>query len=291
MDIGFHDAGFDVVWANDIDKNACATHRAWSGSEVVCSDVASLDIDRMPATDVIAGGFPCQGFSLAGPRVVDDSRNSLYKHFVRCVDVKRPMAFVAENVKGILTLGNGAIIRTVRDEFADKGYTLSIEVLNASDHLVPQDRHRVIIVGVRGDIEREFLFPPPCSSVRTMRDAIGSLPPPDLRDVCRASYSSRYMSRNRNRGWDFPSFTIPAMAKQMPLHPSSPPMQHVERDVWRFREGENRRLSWIEAALLQSFPAGMSFSGDLTSKYRQIGNAVPPRLAFVVARELLKCLT
>jgi DNA (cytosine-5)-methyltransferase 1 len=107
MDIGFHQAGFDVVWANDIDSDACQTHRNWSSADVVCGDVKSLVPSLMPSVDVITGGFPCQGFSLSGPRKVDDSRNILYRHFVRCVEEKKPKAFVAENVKGLLTLGEG----------------------------------------------------------------------------------------------------------------------------------------------------------------------------------------
>lgn len=290
MDIGFHRAGFEVVWANDIDRDACETHRAWSGSEVVCGDVCSIGATAMPATDVIVGGFPCQGFSLAGPRNVDDSRNVMYRHFVRCVDYHKPLAFVAENVKGILTLGGGSIIKCISNEFADKGYDVVFEILNASDYHVPQDRYRVIIVGIRRDLSTSFSFPVPHANVVTMRDAIGNLPDPDSSDICLESYSSRYMSRNRRRGWDEPSFTIPAMAKQVPLHPSSSSMIYVDVDKWKFGEGRTRRLSWIEAALIQTFPADMNFEGNLTSKYKQIGNAVPSRMAESVAHELSKAL-
>jgi DNA (cytosine-5)-methyltransferase 1 len=286
MDIGFRDAGFDVVWANDYDKDACETHRLWSGSDVICADVADLDPKGMPDSDVITGGFPCQGFSMAGPRKIDDSRNALYKHFVRCVEEKHPKAFVAENVKGILTIGDGAIIKAIIADFSDKGYSLSCELLNASDYLVPQDRYRVIIVGIRKDIDAVFSFPEKYARVVTMSDAIGGMPAPDPDDICSAPYSSRYMSRNRRRNWNQPSFTIPAMAKQAPLHPSSPEMSFVSKDLWRFGSGETRRLSWVEAAAIQTFPAGMQFSGDLTSKYKQIGNAVPPKLAEIIARRL-----
>ena len=287
MDIGFHEAGFDVVWANDIDKDACETHRMWSGSEVVCSDVATLNPAMMPTTDIITGGFPCQGFSLAGPRKIDDSRNILYRHFVRCVKEKQPLAFVAENVKGILTLGGGSIIKAIASEFNDNGYDVVYDLLDASDFSVPQERHRVIIVGIRKDFGRTFEFPSVHDKVISMRDAIGNMSKPDPVDICSEPYSSRYMSRNRRRSWDHPSFTIPAMAKQVPLHPSSPNMKYIGKDLWEFGEGETRRLSWIEAAAIQTFPYGMEFCGNLTSKYKQIGNAVPCRLAKSVAKELL----
>jgi DNA (cytosine-5)-methyltransferase 1 len=290
MDIGFHQAGFDIVWANDIDSDACQTHRNWSSADVVCGDVKSLSTSQMPSVDVIAGGWPCQGFSISGPRKVDDSRNILYRHFVRCVEEKQPKAFVAENVKGLLTLGEGSIIKTIVAEFSDKGYDVSFELLNASDYLVPQERQRVIIVGIRKDIGSSFEFPEMYSTVVSMRDVLGNLPEPNQEDVCLAPYSSRYMSRNRHRDWERPSFTIPAMAKQCPLHPSSPDMIYVSKDVWKFGEGGSRRLSWIEAALIQTFPAGMEFCGDLISKYKQIGNAVPVKLAEVIAKQLLKTL-
>jgi DNA (cytosine-5)-methyltransferase 1 len=291
MDIGFHQAGFEVVWANDIEKDACDTHLGWSDSEVVCSDVRDLTPSNMPDVDVITGGFPCQGFSLAGPRKVEDSRNSLYKHFVSCVDEKKPLAFVAENVKGILSLGNGEIIKAIVNEFADKGYDVSFKLLNAADFNVPQDRQRVIIVGVRMDLGKKYVFPVPSETKKTMKDALGDLPPASPSEICQYPYSSRYMSRQRRRGWDEQSFTIPAMSKQVALHPSSPAMINISKDVWKFGEGETRRLSWVEAALIQTFPAGMLFHGDLTSKYKQIGNAVPCGLARAVAENLKDLLT
>ncbi|NLZ81147.1 MAG: DNA cytosine methyltransferase, partial [Clostridiales bacterium] len=103
LDLGFENKGFKVIWANDIDKDACATHRKWSKAEVVLGDIGKIDLDSIPESDVITGGFPCQGFSLAGPRKLDDKRNTLYKHFVSLVEKKQPYIFVAENVKGILT--------------------------------------------------------------------------------------------------------------------------------------------------------------------------------------------
>ena len=290
MDIGFHQAGFEVAWANDIDKDACETNRKWSSTEVVCGDVGALDPSKMPDVKVITGGFPCQGFSLSGPRKVDDSRNVLYKHFVKCVEVKAPSAFVAENVKGLLTLGDGEIIKTIVAEFADKGYDVTYELLNASDYGVPQDRQRVIIVGIRRDVGKTFEFPVKHGRKVTLRDVLGNLGDPNPEDVCSAPYSPRYMSRQRRRGWDQQSFTIPAMAKQVALHPSSPEMIYVSKDAWKFGEGATRRLSWVEASLVQTFPAGMEFCGDLTSKYKQIGNAVPCGLAKAVAESLMKCL-
>lgn len=289
LDLGFHNAGIKTLWANDFDHDACETYKAWSDAEVVEGDIAKVDLESIPGSDVILGGFPCQGFSLAGPRKVDDSRNSLYRHFVKLVDMKQPRVFVAENVKGILTLGGGEIIKAIVDEFSDKGYTVTYHLVNAADYGVPQDRQRVIIVGVRSDEPGAFILPDKCDRV-TMRSVLSSLPEPQPEEICQAPYSSRYMSRNRKRDWDQQSYTIPAMAKQCPLWPGSPDMHKIHQDLWEFGNGLTRRLSYKEAAVIQTFPQNMQFHGDLTSKYKQIGNAVPVKLAEKIAGQVMKVL-
>ena len=290
LDMGFKNAGIETIWANDFNHDACETYRLWSDAEVAEGDISKMDFSILPNADVILGGFPCQGFSLAGPRKIDDSRNSLYRHFVRLVEIKKPPVFVAENVKGILTLGNGTIIDAIKSDFENKGYKVQAKLLNAADYGVPQDRQRVIIVGVRNDISIEYKYPEPVSNKVTLRDAIGDMPEPLPEEVCTAPYSSRYMSRNRKRDWDEVSFTIPAMAKQVALHPSSPDMKKINKDLWMFGDGETRRLSYKEAAAIQTFPKDMIFCGDLTSKYKQIGNAVPVKLAEAIAGEIIVVL-
>lgn len=290
LDLGFERAGFKTVWANDILPEACETHRRWSSAEVVCANIKDVDVSSIPRTPVVIGGFPCQGFSLAGPRKIDDSRNLLYKFFVNVVEAKQPDVFVAENVKGILTLGNGRIIKAIINQFADKGYTVQAKLLNAADYGVPQDRMRVIIIGVRNNAGKIFRYPEPLQSRVTLGDVLNEFGNPNPEDVCNAPYSSRYMSRNRRRGWNEVSYTIPAMAKQCPLHPSSPSMVKKGPDEWRFGEGETRRLSWREAAAVQTFPADLEFAGNLTKKYLQIGNAVPVNLAYSIGAAVRKIL-
>lgn len=284
LDIGFERAGFKTIWANDFNADACNTFRLWSNAEVVCSDIGKVSEDEIPDTDIILGGFPCQGFSLSGSRKLDDSRNSLYKHYVRIVKAKRPLAFIGENVKGLLTMGGGQIIDAIVQAFSDCGYDVHYKLLNAKYYDVPEDRERVIIVGFRKDLNiTNFQYPEPSDKVMTLREALAGVPEPKDGDVCTAPYSSRYMSRNRKRGWNDVSYTIPAMAKQVTLWPGSPDMVKVDKDIWRFGDGETRRLSWQEAAAIQTFPSDMKFCGDLTSVYKQIGNAVPCNLAEAVA--------
>lgn len=292
LDLGFYKQGFRTIWANDIDFDACETHKAWSGAEIVCGDIGSIGFESVPKSDVICGGFPCQGFSLAGPRKIDDKRNTLYRYFVKLLEQNQPYIFVAENVKGILTLGDGEIIEAIIEDFSEKGYKVYPSLVNAADYGVPQDRWRVIMVGFRKDLNvNEFKFPEPFKEKVVMKDVLLSIPSPSAHDVCNASYSSRFMSRNRKRDWNEQSYTIPAMAKQVPLHPSSPDMVKIDTDLWRFgNNGITRRLSWQECATIQTFPNGMYFAGNLTSKYKQIGNAVPVRLAEVVAGAVHKTL-
>jgi DNA (cytosine-5)-methyltransferase 1 len=293
LDLGFEQAGFRTIWANDFDKDACKTHQNWSKANVVCKKISDVDLSEIPDSDIILGGFPCQGFSLSGPRKIDDSRNVLYKHYVRIVREKQPKIFVGENVKGLLTMSDGQIFEAIKEEFSACGYDVYSQLVNARDFGVPQDRERVIIVGFRKDLNiKNFEIPVPVNMTMTMREALAGMPEPDADEICNAPYSSRYMSRNRKRGWDDVSYTIPAMAKQVTLHPSSPDMEKLDKDLWKFGDnGVTRRFSWREAAVIQTFPRNMEFFGDIVSKYKQIGNAVPVKLAAYVATNLYAILS
>lgn len=292
LDIGLEKEGFKTVWANDIDKDACKTHSIWSDADVVHGDIGKINFNDIPDSDVIIGGFPCQGFSLAGPRKIDDKRNALYKYFVELVKIKQPHVFIAENVKGILTLGDGTIIEAIIEDFSNRGYNVFPNLVNAADYGVPQDRWRVIMLGFRKDLNvTKYRFPDPYEKKVTLAEVLRNIPEPSPCDICQSGYSSRYMSRNRKRGWNEVSYTIPAMSKQVALHPSSPDMIKLGEDMWSFGTGGiTRRFSWQEAAAIQTFPMGMEFSGNLTSKYKQIGNAVPVRLAEVIAQEVRNVL-
>ena len=285
LDLGFEKAGFKTIWANDFDKNACETYKSWSGAKIICGDISKIDMSQIPKADIILGGFPCQGFSLSGPRKIDDSRNVLYKHYVKLVRQNKPLAFVGENVKGLLTMDNGKIIDAIIADFSNCGYDVYYKLVNARNFGVPQDRERVIIVGFRKDLGVVgFSLPEGNGEKNTLKEALQGLPEATQEDICNAPYSSRYMSRNRKRDWDNVSYTIPAMAKQVPLYPGSPDMIKINKDKWIFGEnGDTRRLSWREAAAIQTFPNELIFAGDLTSKYKQIGNAVPVKLAEFVA--------
>ena len=188
MSLGFRMAGFRSVFASDVDENAGKTFvRNFPETPFMVKDICLItkeEVDELAGgivPDVIIGGPPCQGFSLANKRrnkIKDDPRNRLFYQFVKFIDWYSPRAFVMENVKGLLSMKNGAVIDTIIDEFthAGRGYNVKYQVLCASDYGVPQMRERVIIIGIRNDLEIEPTFPVPIEGCVTVDDAISDLP-------------------------------------------------------------------------------------------------------------------
>ncbi len=173
MSLGFKMAGVRAILASDIDENCEKTFRRnFANTPFLCKDIIQIqkeEIDNLidgQIPDIIIGGPPCQGFSLANKnrnKVAEDPRNKLFYHFVKFIDWYSPKAFVMENVKGLLSMQNGKVIKTIMDEFssAGTGYNVAINVLKASDFGVPQQRERVIIIGIRKDLNLKPSFPAP----------------------------------------------------------------------------------------------------------------------------------
>ncbi len=159
MDLGFINAGFEVIWANDFSKNAVATYKKNIGSHIIYGDICNISNDEIPNNaDLIIGGFPCQGFSIANAkRSMKDKRNYLYKQLLRVISDKQPKFFVAENVKGILSMENGKVIEMIINDFESLGYQVNYELLNSAEYGIPQMRERVIILGNR--INCNNIFP------------------------------------------------------------------------------------------------------------------------------------
>lgn len=166
MDLGFKKAGFDILWANDFNLDATITYKNNIGNHIVYGDICSIDSSEIPGSsnindkeniDVIIGGFPCQGFSIANTkRSMKDERNFLYKEMLRIIEDKKPKIFVAENVKGILSMKNGKVIKMIKEDFEKLGYLVDIKLLNAAEYGVPQARERVIIMGNRIGVKNLF---------------------------------------------------------------------------------------------------------------------------------------
>lgn len=158
MDLGFIKAGFEVVWANDFFKEATDTYKLNIGDHIVHGDITQIDSSEIPDNpDIVTGGFPCQGFSVANTkRSMDDKRNFLYKEMLRVIRDKKPKFFVAENVKGILSIEKGKVFQMIKSDFENLGYKVDYKLLNAAEYGVPQTRERVIIMGNRVGLENIF---------------------------------------------------------------------------------------------------------------------------------------
>ncbi len=163
LDLGLINAGHKVVYASDIDFDSCQTYTNNFGHECHCEDVKQLDTDKLPKYDLLVGGFPCQGFSIANLyRTEKDSRNELYLQIVRILRETNPKFFLAENVQGILSLGRGKVVEMIEKEFSEvgtdignNGYEVRRFLLNAADYGVPQNRKRVIFLGITKDFDKE----------------------------------------------------------------------------------------------------------------------------------------
>lgn len=149
MDLGFINAGYEIVWANDFEKDAVDTYRENIGDHIILGDISKIDSSEIPDNpDVVIGGFPCQGFSIANTkRNMEDKRNFLYREMLRVIRDKKPRVFVAENVKGLLSMEKGKVLQMIINDFKELGYNIDYRVLNAADYGVPQRRERVFIIG------------------------------------------------------------------------------------------------------------------------------------------------
>ena len=260
---------FDVVWANDISEAACRTYRLNLNHPIHEGDIAT-SIKTMPdSADVVIGGFPCQDVSINGLRRAETGeRTVLYRYMVEAIRRTRPKVFVAENVKGLLMSHGKAFFAQMLAEFSINGYTVNHRLYLAADYGVPQMRERTFIIGVRG--QRQFDHPSPSSRRITAREILA-----DLEQASASKETSHVWSKaarspdqgNRRLVADRPSTTIRA--------------EHHGNIQWHYRL--ERRISLREAARLQSFPDEFKFPGGMRATERQIGNAVPPVLAWHIA--------
>lgn len=311
LDLGFENAGFEVVWANEFDKEIWDTYQqnhpntVLDGRSIV--DIPSTDI---PECDGIIGGPPCQSWSAGGSkRGIRDKRGILFYEFMRILADKKPKFFLAENVSGILSQRHSEALANIIEMFAEIGYNLSFQMLNVSNYGIPQDRKRIFIIGYRKDLGIKFNFPKETTPLKktSLKATIGDIannviPALDGNytngEQCKIAnheymiggFSSIYMSRNRVRKWDEVSFTIQAGGRHAPLHPQAPEMRLIEKDKREFVKGKEhlyRRLSVRECARIQTFPDDFIFVyKNVTAGYKMIGNAVPVKMATILAEKI-----
>ena len=385
MDLGFINAGFDIVWANDFFKEAVESYKKNVDDRIIYGDITKIDSSEMPDDiDLVIGGFPCQGFTVANTkRSMKDERHLLYKEMQRVIDDKKPKFFVAENVKGILSMKKGKVFDMIKKDFKKLGYNVDARLLNAAEYGIPQARERVVIIGNRIGVENPYPKPTHwvdskkyeskkgledpvtveqtigflsnvrlsdkpitlengmiiynhmaatnvydkfwgrkykvkqediCDYLKMWRDKAGyttkkvddhfgykytaghwfrkdnhsgSIPKPsdwwelkkilgfdnkyDKKVTTMVEKEIKFEQSLRITNWDRPSDTITATSPEI----------HINRE---------RRLSARECAMLQTFPMDYEFVGSLNVVYRQIGNAVPVKLAEQIAKGIYEVL-
>ncbi len=283
---------YELLWANDYEPKSCQTYRNYFKTDhVVCGDFTELvkNPDSIPDCDVILGGFPCQDFSVAGKRLgFSAKRGKLYLSMRDLIIAKRPMAFVAENVKGLLNIGQGEVIKIIEKDFSDAGYKVTLKLYHTADYGVPQTRERVIIIGIRKDIDAHFTPPEP---THTRTPNLFTLKPwvtakealDDLADLPEGSFPTHFWSKAKLfKGTQGNSVISPDKP--------APTMRAEHHGNIEFHYNNHRRLSAREAARIQSFPDDFEFFKSTSDAYRQIGNAVAPVFGWHIAKALQESL-
>jgi DNA (cytosine-5)-methyltransferase 1 len=311
LDLGFKKAGFDVIWANEYDKEIWETYEKNHTDTILDRrSIVSIPANEIPNCDGIIGGPPCQSWSEAGAaRGIKDKRGQLFYDFIRILEKKQPKFFLAENVSGMLISKHTEALEGIKEMFKNTGvgYELSFQMLNSCNYNVPQDRKRVFFIGIRKDLGFKYQFPTETFPKINLESAIGDLKEGVLAaqeynntngDVCKmpnheymiGGFSSIFMSRNRVRAWDEQSFTIQAGGRHAPIHPQAPKMKFIEQNKRVFVPGKEhlyRRLSVRECARIQTFPDDFIFHyKKIAAGYKMIGNAVPVNMAKFLAESI-----
>lgn len=315
LDLGFHLEGYETVWANDFSEWAVASFKRNFGDVIKLGDITKIDpyTDKtIPDCDIVLGGFPCQDFSVIWKQPgLNGKRGGLYRHFLDFVAAKKPKAFVAENVKGLLTANKHQAIKTILEDFRSiaPGYIVKPHLYNFADYGVPQFRERLLIVGVRVDTGFDFVHPLPTHGngrehayVTAGQALEGVENVPYNNEPINCLPKTRQMLELIPEGGNFTD--IP---KDSPLYVKGM-ISHVYRRInrdepaktiiaaggggtWGYHFPEPRPLTNRERARLQSFPDEFIFEGNITEVRRQIGNAVPPEGVRAVARRLKPLFT
>jgi len=308
---GFIEAGFTPILINELDKTFCKTLRK-NHPGVTVVEGSMVDLDLTPhrgKVDVLQGGVPCQAFSQAGERKgLDDPRGQLITHFNKLINDCEPRVFLVENVKGLMTHNKGETLRGILTLFANNGkYTVYHKVLNAKDYDVPQKRERILIVGVHSSITKTFTYPEKSKTSVVLKDVLMNVPPsigatyPEHKaDVMRRvpqggcwvnlpeDIQKAYMGEKglaagggkrgiaRRLAMNEPSLTLT----------TSPCQKQTER----CHPIETRPLNVREYARIQTFPDSYTFEGSMGNQYKQIGNAVPVKLALAMGRQIKQFL-
>ncbi len=326
MDLGFLRAGVKIIWANDCDKDACETYKKNIGDHIVCGSILDIDYNSLPDCDLVFGGPPCQGFSVAGKMDMNDPRSKLIFAFQDVVAAKRPRYFVMENVAALAKLQKFAEVRErLFSKYSELGYNTRVMVLDSSDYETPQRRERMILIGTTDSLDK-IQFPIKCKNKISAREALQGLDAPGTgnnQGVCNAKITVAafpILRKSQYAGMIFngmgrpidlnrPSQTLPASmgGNKTPIidelllaNPNAEDwlkdwhsfiMKKEPFDAYSINVPSHlRRITVSEAARLQGFPDNYDFCGSQCHKYKQIGNSVPPPFAYHVATAVLRSI-
>lgn len=295
---------YQIIYANDINESACETYKYNFKEEPYCGDIKSIDINQLPNADIVIGGFPCQDFSLAGKRKgLSADRGRLYLNMLDVVKKVKPIAFVAENVDGIRKNKENeekSALDIIIKDFESAGYNVQYKALNAANYGVPQNRVRIIIVGIRNDLDLKMKYPDETfgndiKPFRTAEEAID-----DLWNMIDKTSISNHTSKDYSKAKFYPGKKLQGNNRIAANKPSPTIRAEHHGNIEGHYRSNNpndindvtgwRRLSVRECARLQSFPDNFIFPCSSSSAYKQVGNAVPPILAWNVANALYDTL-
>ena len=283
----------EIVYANDIDDNACNIFEENFGIKPDNRDIREVKSDEIPEFDILTGGFPCQSFSIVAQNPkrlgVKDERGKLFFEMCRILRDKQPKCFIAENVKGLLTANKRSAFPLIMEEFEKSGYDVTYSILNSAEYGVPQKRERVIIVGFRKDLGIKFTFPDielkeeelyePLSSV--IENTVDEKYFFSERAVAGMMRNRESMNKGRAQDVSKPCNTVGAHLAKVSLNSTDPVLMIGER---------YRRFTPREVARIQSFPEDFKLVGSETAQYRALGNAIPPVMFWYVANSVSRHL-
>jgi DNA (cytosine-5)-methyltransferase 1 len=313
MSLGFDKEGFSNVFSIDIEKSFCETYKAnFPKHNLIQKDITSLtnqeilDLTKNKEIDVVIGGPPCQGFSMAGNigrKFIEDPRNMLFREFARVVEIVQPKYFVMENVARLFTHNNGRTRLEIIELFQKLNYRVDCKIINTADFGIPQVRNRVLFIGNR--ITDKIIFPSKkVEKYVTVKDAIDRFPKLNSGEKSKIAnhiamkHSEQmlekmsYVSDGGNRN-EIPELLRPKSGdvRKYIRYKSSEPSVCVTGDMRKiFHYSQNRALTVRELATIQTFPDDFVFKGSTISQQQQVGNSVPPVLAMEIAVTIKKMM-
>ena len=277
----------EIVYANDIDENACRMFEENFEITPDCRDIREISASELPMFDILTGGFPCQSFSIVAQNPkrlgVKDDKGKLFFEMCRILREKQPLCFIAENVKGILSANKRQAFPLIIKEFEDSGYQVKYELVNAAQYGVPQRRERVIIVGFRNDLGITFNFPKQplieeeyyCPLSIALEKSVPEKYFFSDRAVQGMMKNRESMNKGRAQDISKPCNTVGSHLAKVSLNSTDPVL---------LDNGRYRRFIPREVARIQSFPESYTLSGSDTAQYRALGNAIPPVMFWYIAK-------